>query len=185
MNPANTMQISVPTTEEVEALHASVLEANERKERARVAAANRAAGLPLPQPGDRLFVTAGRGLKRRSRAGCVFNDQTPTEVAVIGELDEPAAGCASVTISGAEMIMNDPALNVRGRNSTDAEVLGLRREVSDRDAEIAKLRADNARILREARMSAPDTGDMGPSRLRAARRAGKDLPDPEGFGGKD
>lgn len=183
--PANMMQIAVPTSEEVEAMHAEVREGNARKERARVAAANRAAGFPVPQPGDRLFVTSGRGLKLRARAGIAFNDLTPVEVLVIGELDDPPAGVRCVTVSGAEAILNDSALNVRGRNSTDAEVHGLRRELADRDAEIERLRAENARVLREARMGAKDAGDGSPARLTAARKASKNLTDPEGFGGKD
>lgn len=181
----NQMQIAMPTAEEVERLHAGVLEDNTRKERARVAAANRKKGFPEPQPGDRLFVTSGRGIKQRSRAGIAFGEQQPTEVHVIGEFDERPAGVKSATVHEAETILNDSALNVRGRNATDAEAADLRRQVADRDSEIEKLKSENARIIREARMAAKDDPNGGPSRLRAARQAKDKLGDPDGFGGKD
>lgn len=179
------LQMQMPTTEELEAHHASVLEDNARKDRARTAAANRARGYPEPQPGDRLYVTSGRGIKQRARAGILFNEMEPTEVLVIGELDPHPSGVPSAPVSGAELILADPALNVRGRSASDAEAADLRRQLTDRDSELATLRAENARILREARMSAPASNDGSPQRLAAARKAGRGLPDPDGFGGKE
>lgn len=177
------LQMQMPTTEELEAHHAAVLEDNARKDRARTAAANRARGYPEPQPGDRLYVTSGRGIKHRARSGILFNEMEPTEVLVVGELDDRPPG--AVTVSGAELILADPALNVRGRSASDAEAADLRRQLADRDSELSTLRAENARILREARMSAPASNDGSPQRLAAARKAGRGLPDPDGFGGKE
>ena len=177
------LPIKILTPEEMAAAHAEVIDLNERKERARVAGENRARGFPEPQPGDRLYVTSGRGLRQRTRAGIAFNDLAPTEVVVVGELDDRPPN--SVTVSGAELILNDTALNVRGRNATDVEVSDLRRQVADRDAELATLRAENARILREARMASKDPGDGSPARLQAARKARAGLPDEGGFGGKE
>jgi hypothetical protein len=174
--------MQVMSQEEMDRLHADVIDANQRKERARVAAENRAKGYPEPQSGDRLYVTSGRGIKFRARAGISFNEQNPTEVAVVGELDDPPAGVRFVTVSGAEQILNDSALNVRGRNATDVEQQALRDQLADRDREIAQLRAEHARVLREARMGAKDTGDGAPARLNAARKVRAGLPAEDGFG---
>jgi len=164
--------------------HAAVLAENEVKERARVARENRAKGYTEPKPGDRLYVSSGRGIRQRTRAGILFTDLERTEVHVYDELEERPQGVRSVTVHGAELILADPSLNVMGRSATDAEAADLRRQVADRDSEIVRLKAENARILREARMSAKDVGDGSPSRLLAARKAKSGLSDPD-FGGKD
>lgn len=177
------LPIQILSPEEMARAHAEVIDLNERKERARVAAENRARGFPEPQPGDRLYVTSGRGIRQRARAGILFVEAEPTEVVVVGELDERPTGVKSVTVSGAELILNDPALNVRARNAADADLVALRRQVADRDAELATLKAEHARVLREARMSAKDPGDGSPARLRAAQKARAGLPDE--FGGKE
>lgn len=177
----NTMQVAMPTAEETERLHAAVLENNLRVERTKIAADNRAKGHPEPQPGDRLYVSPGRGLKQRVRAGILFTEASPVEVTVVDEFS--ALGGNSVTVSGAELILADLSLNVRGRNATSAEAADLRIQVADRDREIDRLKIENARILREARMGAKDDPNGGPARLRAAKAAHKG--DPDGFGGKD
>lgn len=179
------LQMHVMTPEEQAVHHAAVLADNEAKERARVARENRAKGFSEPKPGDRLYVSSGRGIRMRSRAGISFNEMERTEVHVYAEGDDPPAGVKSVTTHGAELILADLSLNVMGRNATDAEAADLRRQLADRDSENARLKAENARLLREARMGAKDAGDGSPQRLLAQRKAKAGLADPEGFGGKD
>lgn len=180
-----TMQLHVMTPEEQAAQHAAVMAENETRERVRVARLNREKGYAEPKPGDRLYVSSGRGIKVRSRAGVSFNELERTEVYVYAEGDDPPPGVKAVTVHGAELILADAALNVTGRSATDAEAADLRRQLADRDSENARLKAENARLLREARMGAKDAGDGSPQRLMAARRVKAGMGDPEGFGGKD
>lgn len=178
------MQLHVMDPEEQAARHAEVMAANEAKDRARVARENRAKGFAEPKPGDRLYVSSGRGIKVRSRAGISFNEIERTEVHVIAEGEDPPVGVKSVTPAGAELILADPSLNVMGRSATDAEAADLRKTLADRDSELVKLKAENARLLREARMGARESDTGSPNRLIAARKERARQGDPE-FGGKD
>lgn len=167
--------------DEIAAKHAEVVLANERKERAKIAAGNRSRGIAEPRPGDVLFVEPRA--ERRARAGILFLRGTKTEVRVVGEDDTVGAG--QVRADGAEEILADPELTVNARNATEGEAAGLRARLADRDAELAKLREENARYVREARQRAQDDGNGGPARLRAASKARGERPDPdtESFGG--
>jgi hypothetical protein len=68
-------------------------------------------------------------------------------------------------------------------SADQVDAADLRRQIATRDQRIAALEAENARIVREARMAAVDKGDGSPSRLAAARKAGRQTDD--GFGGKE
>lgn len=151
--------------------------ANEQRARARQAAANRAAGIPQPRPGDVMYVGPGRGLKRRMRAGIPFEEGKRKAILVIdpdtfdGKLPD---GHVSVTVHGAEEILGDDALAVHATSSADHEVAEERaaRERAEQareraEAENAKLKA----LLADARRNAPDPGDGSPGRLKAARAA--------------
>ncbi len=188
---ASTIQLEIPTTEEAAAQLERERVSNERRERERLAAANRAAGYADPEPGARLYVTTARGIPRRSRAGCTFTDSDRTLVLVVGD-DHPVGrikddkgaeiGGFWVHAHGAEMILADNALTVATQNATEAEASDMRKQLAAKDAEIVALKAEHARALREARMAAKDDPNGGPARLRAAR--GVKSNDPE-FGGKD
>lgn len=164
--------------EEIAAAHARIVLANERKERARVAAGNRARGIAEPKPGDKLFVEP-RG-ERRARGGILFVRGAKTTVLVVGEDD--TVGVGQVRAHGAEEILADPELIVGARNATEDQAAKLRADNAAKDAEIAKLKADNERYIREARMRAPDDENGGPARLRAAAKARGERSDPESFG---
>jgi hypothetical protein len=184
-----TVQLEVLNPEELAEKHAAAMRANEQRERARVAAANRLAGHAKPEPGDRMYVTTMRGIPRRGRAGIRFVQEARTEILVVhNDLEkrgEVPAGTAIVTVDGAETLLADDALNVSTRPATDVEAAGLRSQLAERDAQIAAQTAEIERLKREARQSAPMDPQGGPARLRAADRAGRKAADPEGFGGKD
>lgn len=180
-----TVQVEVLTVEEQAAKHAAIMAENERRDRERTAAANRAAGHAKPEPGDRLFVTTMRGISRRGRAGIRFVQEARTELLVVA--DDPAlrgevpSGVTPVTVDGAEAILHDDALNVSTRPATDAEAAHLRSELEGAHARNKELEAEIERLKREARQAAPADPSGGPARLRAARK----VTDPDGFGGKD
>lgn len=186
------MQVEIMDPEEAARLLEAKSAENAAKERARLAAANRALGLPEPKPGDRLYVTTARGIPRRSRAACLFSELGKTEVRVVSE-DQPTGpvmdgdkhtGVFAVHAHGAEMILNDSSLTVTAQNAQEVDASDLRRQLAAKDAEIERLKTDHARQLREARQSARDAGDGSPQRLIAQRKANAKLSDPD-FGGKD
>jgi hypothetical protein len=179
------IQTNIMDPEEQAAFHATVLAENEVRERARVAARNRAAGHAKPCPGDRLYVMPAAGLRQRCRAGVLFLDRVKAEVVVLEDGVTPEPGTVGVPVHGAELILADDSLNVITKSETSAEAAALRTQVADRDAELAKLKAENARLLREARQRAPEDPSGGPGRLRAQREARSKLPSEDGFGGKE
>lgn len=180
-----TVQVEVLTTEEQAAKHAAIMTANERRDRERTAAKNRAAGHAKPEPGDRLYVTTMRGIARRGRAGIRFMTEARTELIVVDDdpdlRGEVPPGVVPVTVDGAEAVLADDALNVSTRPATDAEAADLRTQLADRDARLAEAQKEIDRLRREARQAAPTDPNGGPARLRAARK----VQDPDGFGGKD
>lgn len=182
-----TVQVEVLTSEEQAVRQAEIMAANERRDRERVAAKNRAAGHAKPEPGDRLYVTTMRGISRRGRAGIRFSQEARTELLVVdNDIDkrgELPAGVVIVTVDGAEAILHDDALNVSTRPATEAEAADLRSTLADRDSELAAARAELATLRREARQAAPPDPQGGPARLRAQRKVPGG--DPDGFGGKD
>jgi Skp family chaperone for outer membrane proteins len=184
-----TIQLDVLNPEEAAEKHASTMAANDRRERERVAAKNRAAGHAKPEPGDRLYVTTMRGIKRRGRAGIRFVEEARTELFVVdNDPDKRAAvpsGATPVTVDGAEAILHDDALNVSARPATDAEAADLRSQLADRDSELADAKKEIERLRAQARQAAPMDPQGGPARLRAADRATRKVSDPDGFGGKD
>ena len=185
------MQVEIMDPEEAARLLEVKRLENEAKERAKVAATNRAAGHADPKAGDRLYVSC-KGMKRRSRAGCTFSDETRTLVTIVADDEEVGpvlegdkpTGAYRVHAAGAELILADNALSVNAQNAQEADASDLRKQLVAMDAEIERLKADHARALREARMSAKDAGDGSPSRLIAQRKARAAQGD-DGFGGKD
>lgn len=184
-----TVQVEVLTTEEQAHKHAQIMAENERRDRERVAAANRKAGHAKPEPGDRLYVTTMRGITRRGRAGIRFAQEARTELLVVDNdpnKREPApSGVHTVTVDGAEAILHDDALNVSTRPATDAEAADLRTQLADRDSQLAEARAEIERLRIAARQATPMDPQGGPAKLRAAERAARKGADPDGFGGKD
>lgn len=189
---ASKIELEIPTQEEAAAKLEAERVANEAKERARQAAENRAAGIEEPKPGTRLFVTTARGIARRSRAGCTFHSEGKELVLVVdehhpvGRIKDDAGkelGGWWVNAYGAETILADTGLNVTSQGATEADASDLRKQLAAKDAELAALKAEHHRVLRDARMGAKDTGDGSPARLLAARKARMGAgPDPD-FGG--
>jgi hypothetical protein len=189
------MQVEMMDPEEAQRLLEAKQAESAAKERARLAAQNRLTGHAKPEPGDRLYVTTARGIPQRSRAGCLFKETARTEICVAGDgdtvgpvLDEKGqpTGAYIVSMHSAEMIIADTGLNVTALGHEAFDASEMRKTIAAKDAEIDRLRSENARILREARQSAKDPGDGSPGRLAAARKAKAGLPDPDGgFGGKD
>ena len=185
----NKIELEIPTQEELAAKFAAERAANDEAERLRIASENRIALRQQPQPGDRFFVTTAVR-PGRSRAGCMFSPDRRTEVRVaeLGDTLGPVKDGDKVThyvvdVNGAEMILADSALSLSIVSADQVDVADLRRQLLLKDQENERLKAENARILREARQAAPDRGDGSPSRLPAARRAKADHPGE--FGGKD
>ncbi|HEY6117546.1 MAG TPA: hypothetical protein VI172_16450, partial [Candidatus Dormibacteraeota bacterium] len=140
-----TVQVEVLEPEEQQIRHAKIMRENEARDRARVAAANRAAGHAKPEPGDRLYVTTMRGISRRGRAGIRFMQEAKSSLMVVADLANPGevpSGFTPVSVDGAEAILADDALNVSTRPSTDAEAADLRTQLADRDAEVERLKAE-------------------------------------------
>lgn len=183
------VQLEVLSAEELAGKHAAIMAENEARDRARIAAANRAAGHAKPEPGDRLWVTTMRGIARRGRAGVRFVQEARTELLVVdndpNKRGEVPAGVHTVTVDGAEAILHDDALNVSARPATDAEAADLRTQLADRDAELADAKKEIERLRIAARQATPMDPAGGPAKLRAADRATRKVTDPEGFGGKD
>jgi hypothetical protein len=154
--------------EDQAARHQKIIEDNEARTRANRAAANRAANLPAPVVGSKLFVTCVRGIPRRGRAGLRFDpvarrevevvDLSPAELAVA-----QAQGHSVVDVDGAERILEDSSLIVYkttgpGEDSNDAA--HLRAENADLKAQLAAAR----------RNAPPDPGDGSSARLKAAQK---------------
>jgi hypothetical protein len=184
------MQLQVMDPEEQAAHHEAVLAANKVKARLKLAASNRAAGHAEPKPGDQLIVSSVRGIKLRSRAGITFAEGRRTTVHIANSLDGEIEGHAydddgkpienTVTPHGAEMILADDGLTTGARSATEADAAELRSELAAAQTALEKLRAENARLQREARMSAQPSPTGAPTRLAAARKAGSEEAD---FGG--
>jgi hypothetical protein len=172
------VQVEVLDPEEAARRLAEQQAAQETRERARLAAENRAKGYAKPSPGDHLYVMSARGIPQRSRAGCTFNHDKRVEVVVVedGQPIGPTmdgathTGGYSVDVNGAEMILADNALSVTTQGATEFDASELRKQLAAKDAEIERLKATHARELRDARMGAKDTGDGRPARLDAARK---------------
>jgi len=185
----NKIELEIPTQEEMAAKMAAELASNAEAEKRRLAAENRLASRSKPEPGDRFYVTTAIR-PGRSRAGCMFTPDKRTEVRVaepgdkLGVFQDESGKITHYVVDqhGAEMILADNALSLSIVSATEVDVADLRRQLALKDQELEQARAENARILREARQSAPDRGDGSPQRLMAARKAGK-ASDPEGFGG--
>jgi hypothetical protein len=185
----NKIELEIPTQEELAAKMAATLVTNAENERLRLAAENRLAGRSKPEPGDRFYVTTAVR-PGRSRAGCMFSPDKRTEVriALPGDALGPVKDGEGVLhyvvdVHGGEMILADNALSFSIVSADQVDAADLRRQIATRDQRIAALEAENARIVREARMAAVDKGDGSPSRLAAARKAGRQTDD--GFGGKE
>lgn len=192
-------QFAVPDPEEQARQHAEVVARNEAKERARIAAANRAAGHAEPKPGDRLYVSlALRDIKSRSRAGVTFEEGKRTEVLVVDVEDTETAradlaarhkaGDKVASVAGAELILADTGLNVRPISADDVDAGELRAQLARMTAERDQARQDYQRAIAEARRAAPESTDGSPSKLRAADKARAKLGSPpgkddDGFGG--
>jgi hypothetical protein len=169
--------------------HAEVVARNEQRHRARIAAANRKAGIAQPQPGDVLFVTPARGIKQRGRAGVRFSDAKRERVFVVepgavGTVVQPDS--LVVDVYGAEEILADMSLNTHATSAVDADASAERAARERAEAELARVNRENATLraqMAEARRNAPDPGDGTPGRLKAARaaaaKAGK--PSDDGF----
>jgi hypothetical protein len=171
----NLLQVEVMDPEEAAAKLIKQQAENEAKERARLAGANRGKGHAAPEPGDRLYVSTARGIKRRSRAGVTFFEERKVEVLVVadGEALDQGGEVKQVYPAGAEMILADDALNTNAPGATESEAIALRQENESLRAALATATAEAAR-LRDARRGAKDTGDGAPARLRAAAAAKKD-----------
>lgn len=189
-------QIAQMDPEEQARQHAETLAKNEARERARVAAANRAAGHAEPKPGDKLYVSlALRDIKSRSRAGVTFSEGKRTEVVVVDVEDTDAAraelaarhikGDKVVSVAGAELILADTGLNVRPVSVDDADASDLRAQLARVTAERDQAKLDYQRAVSEARRNAPESTDGSPSKLRAADKARAKLgtPPDDDFGG--
>lgn len=190
------VQIEIMNAEEEAAKNEAVRLENEVKERDRIAMINRTSGHRRPEPGDKFYVTTARGLPRRGRAGVLFEQHRRTEITVVDDIAPGPAGHAAVesevrdgrivvSVSGAERILADDSLTCFTRPATEVEAAGLRSQLADRDAELAKAKAEIARLQREARQAAVPDPNGGPARLAAARKAGKQNADSDGFGGKE
>lgn len=181
------IQMDVLTPDEHAAKLARQAEENEAAEKLRLAAQNRIEKRPQPKPGDRFYVTTTIQ-PGRSRAKCHFLPGRRTEVRVVaaGEKLGPALeggeiAYYTVDVNGAEMILADNALSMNVTSASDVEPAELRKQLALKDAEIARMRKEHERALREARMAAPPSVDGSPERLKAAAKVGKDDP---GFGGE-
>lgn len=186
---ASSIQMEIMTADEHAAKLAQVAAENEAAEKVRLATDNRIAMRPKPEPGDRFYVTT---LVRpgRSRAGCMFLPDRRTEVRVVaaGEklgpvLEGDKIVAYTTDANGAEMILADSALSMNISSAAEVDSSELRRQLAVKEQEIERMRADHARMLREARQAAPASADGRPERLLAARKAGKGA-DPE-FGGRE
>jgi hypothetical protein len=178
-----------PTLHEQEvARNRVVIRANERRERARVRAANAKRGFSEPTPGDTLFVQLDGSITRRTRSGVRFERYTRIEVQVVEGTEEEVkakqvAKVASggvvdfVSVLGAEYIIEDMALHVYESPAATADVQELERRKAAVEEELKVSRAENARLQealrkeRKARQSAVDTGTGAPNRLQAAAAA--------------
>lgn len=163
--------------EQDEIEHAIVRRKNQLTEEMRLAKSNRSKGRARPRAGDVLHVTLGRGLARRSRAGCTFGrlpGGASHSVTVLGDPHEDVLarqkkGELVVTLHGAEMLLDDDCLVVHGE-AVSADIETERAARKQVEVELAAARAELA-ALREARMNAPESKDGRPSRLPAARAA--------------
>lgn len=162
--------------------HAQVTRQNEQRERRRVCAANREAGLAQPRPGDKMHVSIGdRALLRRTRAGIGFEGNGVRKTVEVTDLTDQevtarqAEGKDVVNIWGAERILADSievggVLAINQRQAPPEELDSVRRANAALEEENRVMRED-LRKLREARQGAKDAGDGSPARLQAQREA--------------
>lgn len=180
-----------PTPEELAERRRHIELANEQRRRDRVARLNRKRALPEPRPGDSLFVATQRGIKRRSRAGLIFNDQALVEVQIVDASDEAVverqAGGETVTNTcGAEDILADTGPHGglvlhglpagRAIEAAKAELekqfdARLREALAGVDTEVSKERAQKAELEKQLELvkrqlaAATSTNDGSPQRL--------------------
>lgn len=176
-------ELDLLTDHEKERLkHQAIADRNLRRERARRATKNRRRGLPEPKIGDFLHVAIARGISQRNRAGLIFERNKSTKVEVVDVEAEALADRQRtelvVDVAGAELLLEDDALIVRQSPAGDEDMLEARATIESHLAEIAKLRAelDLARgsAKKDARRAASAAdNDVAPSRLAAAKAAGK------------
>lgn len=202
-------EVLPPTDFEIQqARHAKLTSQNERRERIRLAAANRKAGISEPRVGDRMWVSVNATLTpRRTRAGVMFEKGVRQVVEVVDTAEAEladrrvaarAAGApnpAEVTVYGAEQILADEALNVHKHDSAVLADNDKLRESNIQLEEENRLLREEAKRLRAARMAAPESSTGAPTRLQAAaatKASGKATPaaaaathPDSGFGGSD
>lgn len=159
------MEAEILHPDELAERYLAITIANEERWRRRIAAKNRAAGRAEPHPGDRLYIRAVNGIKRRNRAGLQFEAGVRREVTVSAMdgaelLAAQRAGASVCSVHGAEDLLADDSLIV---NAPDAE--------SELGAEVVRLRAEVDRLVAEARRNAADPGDGTSGRLKAAAKA--------------
>ncbi len=175
-----TVQLEFLDAEEEAAKNAKVAAENAAKEFERIVAANLAAGHPVPEVGYHLFVST-RSVPRRSRSGITFG-RDRLHLVVVQDPSKPGelpSGAIPISARQAHLIINDNELSLSSRSATDVEAASLR-------TENAKLKAELAKLQRDARAAADPDPNGGPARLKAARAVGATggKPDPEDFGSK-
>lgn len=148
--------------------HEAVLAANELAAHTARATKNRKAGLPAPSPGTKLYVTCGRGIKSRRRAGIDFVAADRTLVTVVTGTDtevaaKVAAGEAVVNVAGAERILADDSLSVHSTPAVD--MTNAASELEAANSELAELRRKLAAATKAALPKGPPKAEGKPERL--------------------
>lgn len=163
---------------------------NAIREAKRVYDANRAAGHPVPEDGDKWMVALDSKVARRSRSGLQFerDQRLPVEVLDLPE-DEIKARQANgervVSLMGAEYILEDSALYVIQGADDDrkvAELEAAHAKIAELEEELRLSRSEQAQLdakKRQARQSAPESPTGAPTRLQAARAVEGETPSAE------
>jgi len=184
-NPATLVDpvTGLPMTQfEIDQLrHTLVNEINEKRERHRLRAANRAKGHDEPKVGQKLHVQLDSSITRRTRAGTRFEKGTRVTLTIVSDQEYAAAKAVSdaapvVTVFGAERIIEDSALHVFESPMSDADVADLRRQNQELEEALAVERAAHADLraahaAMKARRDAPDSTDGKPTKLAAQAAA--------------
>ncbi len=163
--------------DEQAALHIELTARNEERALRRQRAANRAAGIGEPRPGDRLYVSPARGIKARGRAGVRFTEDARAKLVVVDpempRVDAPA-GFVAITPDQAEAILGDSSLVTHASSQAETDINGERARADRAEQALEAARREND-TLREAvaraRREARDPGDGTSGRLKAAARA--------------